>query len=130
MYVTLKVNAAPYAPRSYQCTHTLSYGGQMSQVAVSLTVSVPLSPAIRLNQSALNFTTLQGTNPAPQSFTITDTGNTTLNRVITEDQNGIDFAPNSSRSGSMSPNKSAVITVTPNILQANTGTLPAALTGA
>jgi len=47
---------------------------------------------------------------------------------MTEDQNGIVFAPTSSRSGSLAPNKSAVITVTPNVLQANTGTLAAAIT--
>ncbi len=128
MNVTVSVNAAILRPRSYQGALSFSYGGLTSQVAVSLTVSVPPSAAISLNQSTLNFTTLQGTNPAPQSFTITDTGNATLNWVITEDQNGIDFAPTSSRSGSLAPNKSAVITVTPNVLQANTGTFAAAIT--
>src|SRR5437588_8870794 len=128
MNVTVNVNAAILKPRSYQESLSFSYGGLTSQAAVSLTVSIPPSAAISLNQSALNFTTLQGTNPAPQSFTITNTGNTTLNWVITEDQNGIDFAPASSRSGSLAPNKSAVITVTPNVLQANAGTLAAAIT--
>ena len=128
MNVTVSVNAAILKPRPYQGALSFSYGGLTSQVAVSLTVSVPPSAAISLNQSTLNFTTLQGTNPAPQSFTITNTGNTTLNWVITEDQNGIVFAPTSSRSGSLAPNKSAVITVTPNVLQANAGTLAAAIT--
>src|SRR5438270_3839090 len=128
MNVTVSVNAAILKPRPYQGALSFSYGGLTSQVAVSLTVSASLTAAISLNQSALNFTTLQGTNPAPQSFTITNTGNTTLNWVITEDQNGIVFAPTSSRSGSLAPNRSAVITVTPNILQANAGTLAAAIT--
>ncbi len=128
MNVTVSVNAAILKPRSYQGTLSFSYGGLTSPVAVSLTVSVPSSAAISLNQSTLNFTTLQGTNPAPQSFTITNTGNATLNWVIAEDQNGIDFAPTSSRSGSLAPNKSAVITVTPNVLQSNAGTLAAAIT--
>ena len=128
MNVTVSVNAATLKPRSYQGALSFSYGGLTSQVAVSLTVSIPASAAISLNQSTLNFTTLQGTNPTPQSFTITNTGNVTLNWVITEDQNGIDFAPTSSRSGSLAPNRSAVITVTPNILQANAGTLAAAIT--
>src|SRR3989440_2565687 len=128
MNVTVSVNAAILKPRSYQGALSFSYGGLTSQVAVSLTVSIPPSAAISLNQSALNFTTLQGTNPAPQSFTITNTGNTTLNWVITEDQNGIVIAPTSSRSGSLAPNKTAVITVTPNVLQANAGTLAAAIT--
>jgi len=128
MNVTVSVNAAILKPRSYQGALSFSYGGLTSQVAVSLAVSVSSSAAISLNQSTLNFTALKGTNPAPQSFTITNTGNTTLNWVITEDQNGIVFAPTSSRSGSLAPNKSAVITVTPNVLQASAGTLAAAIT--
>ena len=128
MNVTVSVNAAILKPRPYQGALSFSYGGLTSQVAVSLAVSVSSSAAISLNQSTLNFTALKGTNPAPQSFTITNTGNTTLNWVITEDQNGIVFAPTSSRSGSLAPNKSAVITVTPNVLQASAGTLAAAIT--
>src|SRR5712691_1908870 len=128
MNVTVSVNTAILKPRSYQGALSFSYGGLTSQVAVSLTLSISPSAAISLNQSALNFTTLQGTNPAPQSITITNTGNTTLNWVITEDQNGIVFAPTSSRSGSLAPNKSAVITVTPNVLQGKAGTLAAAIT--
>src|SRR6266567_3951887 len=128
MNVTVNVNVAALTPRSYQGTLTLSYGGQTSQVAVSLTVSVPLSPAIRLNQNALNFSTLQGTNPVPQSFTITDTGNTTLNWVIIEDQNGATFAPISATAGSLAPGRSALITVTPNVLQANAGVLTTTIT--
>jgi len=128
MNVTVSVNTATLKPRSYQGALSFSYGGLTSQVAVSLAVSVSSSAAISLNQSTLNFTALKGTNPAPQSFTITNTGNTTLNWVITEDQNGIVFAPTSSRSGSLAPNKSAVITVTPNVLQASAGTLAAAIT--
>jgi hypothetical protein len=128
MNVTVSVNTAILKPRSYQGALSFSYGGLTSQVAVSLTVSIPPSAAISLNQSTLNFTTLQGTNPAPQSFTITNTGNATLNWLIAEDQNGINFAPTSSRSGGLAPNKSAVITVTPNVLQAKAGTLAAAIT--
>ncbi len=128
MNVTVNVNAAILKPRSYQGALSFSYGGLTSQVAVSLAVSIPPSAVISLNQSAMNFTALQGTNAAPQSFTITNTGNATLNWVITEDQNGIVIAPTSSRSGSLAPNRSAVITVIPNILQANAGTLAAAIT--
>ena len=128
MNVTVSVNVAILNPSSYQGTLTFSYGGLSSPVAVSLTVGASSSAAISLDQGTLNFTTLKGTNPAPQSFTITNTGNATLNWVITEDQNGIVFAPTSSRSGSLPPNRSTVITVTPNVSQANAGLLSATIT--
>lgn len=128
MNVVISVSTAALSPHSYQGTLHFNYGGSTSQVAVSLTESVPPSAAIGLNQNALNFSTLQGTNPASQSFTITDSGNATLNWIITEDQNGTTFAPTSSTSGSLAPNNSAVITVSPNVSQANTGTLTTNIT--
>ena len=97
-------------------------------MAVSLTVSVPPSPAISLNATTLNFSTLKGTNPVPQAFTITNTGNATLNWAISESQNGATFAPTSSITGSLAPTKSTVITVTPTVSQASAGTLTTIIT--
>lgn len=128
MNVTVSINAAILNPQSYQGTLTFSYGGLTSPVPVFLTVGGSSSAVIRLNQNMLNFTTLQGTNPVPQSFTITNSGTATLNWVITEDQNGLVFAPTSSRSGSLAPNRSTVITVAPNVSQANAGVLSTTIT--
>ena len=91
-------------------------------------MSIPLTAVISLNLSRLNFTTLQGTNPAPLSFTLSNTGNATLNWVIAEDQNGAAFAPVSSTTGSLAPNRSTGITVTPNVAQAGAGTLYTTIT--
>ncbi len=127
--VAININAAALTPQSYQGTLTFTYeGGLTKQVPVSLSVSIPPAPAIGLNQSSLNFTTMQGTNPAPLSFTISNTGNATLNWAITEDQNGATFAHLSATSGSLTPQKSASITVTPNAAQANVGTLTTNIT--
>ncbi len=125
---TVSVNIANLKPRSYQGSLTFSYGGATNQVAVSLTVSVPPAAAISLNLRALNFTTIKGQNPAPQSFTITNTGNATLRWSISEDQNGSSFAPVSSTSGSLAPTRSTVITVFPNLAQAGAGNLTTTLT--
>ncbi|MFL5625900.1 MAG: BACON domain-containing protein [Ktedonobacteraceae bacterium] len=125
---TVSVNVANLKPRSYQGSLTFSYGGATNQVAVSLTVSVPPVAAISLNLRALNFTTIKGHNPAPQSFTITNTGNATLNWSISEDQNGASFAPVSATSGSLAPTRSTVITVFPNVAQAGAGNLTTTLT--
>ncbi len=97
-------------------------------MAVSLTVSVPPVAAISLNLRAINFTAIKGTNPAPQSFTITNTGNATLNWSISEDQNGASFAPTSSTSGSVAPTRSTVITIAPNVIQAGAGNLTTTIT--
>jgi hypothetical protein len=125
---TVSVKAVNLQPRSYQGSLTFSYGGQTNQVPVSLTVSVPPAAAISLNLRAINFTTIKGINPAPQSFTITNTGNATLNWSISEDQNGASFAPTSSTSGSVAPTRSAVITVTPNVAGAGAGNLTTTIT--
>ena len=127
--VAININAAALKPQSYQGTLTFTYGGGLTkQVPVSLSVSIPLTAVISLNQSRLNFTTLQGINPAPLSFTIGNTGNATLNWVIAEDQNGATFAPVSSTTGSLAPNRSTSITVNPNVAQAGAGTLSTTLT--
>jgi hypothetical protein len=122
--VAVSIKAAALKPHSYQGMVTITYGvgGQTVQVPVSLSVSIPFVPTLRLNQSALNFTTLLGANPSPQSFTISNTGNATLNWIIAEDQNGATFAPVSSSSGSLAPAKSATITVIPTVAQSGAGT--------
>lgn len=121
--VTVNVNVGTLKPHAYQGMLTFSYGSLTRQVAISLTVSVPPVAAISLTTSTLDFTTIKGTNPGSQTFTCTNTGNAVLNWVITEDQNGVTFASVSSTSGSLAPGKSAVITVTPAVAQANAGTL-------
>lgn len=127
--VAININAAALKPQSYQGTLTFIYGGGLTkQVPVSLSVSTPLTAVISLNLSRLNFTTLQGTNPAPLSFTLSNTGNATLNWAIAEDQNGATFAPVSSTTGSVAPGRSTSITVNPNVAQAGVGTLSTTIT--
>jgi len=96
----------------------------VSPLAATLTVSPPPAtvtvgplpvPAMVVKSNTLAFSTIQGTNPAPQTFTITNTGNAPLNWAITEDGNAAAFAPVSSNRGSLAPDTSAVITVKPNV---------------
>ncbi len=128
--VTVSINVATLKPRSYQGTVTVTYGvsGQTVQIPVSLSVSVSTAPAINLNQSALNFSTLLGLNPSSQAFTIRNTGNAKLNWVISEDQNGASFAPVSSYTGSLVPAQSTTITVTPTVAKASVGNLATHIT--
>jgi Viral BACON domain len=115
--ITVSANSVGLVIGSYQGSLTFSYAGGTPaiQVLVTLTVSPPPLPAIVVKSNALSFSTIQGTNPAPQTFTITNTGNAPLNWAITEDGNAAAFAPVSSNRGNLAPGTSAVITVKPNV---------------
>jgi len=126
--VTVNIDATKLKAGSYQGALIFTYGISTTTVPVSLTVSPPPVPAINLNVSALNFTTIKGTNPTPQAFTLTDSGNATLNWAITEDTNGMTYARVSQTSGSVAPGKNISITVSPNVAQASAGTITAKIT--
>jgi hypothetical protein len=91
-------------------------------------VSNPPTPSIGVSQSALNFSTLLGANPSPQSFSISNTGKGTLNWTIIEDQNGATFAPVSPSSGSLAPGTNTTITISPSVTRASVGTLTTNIT--
>ncbi len=127
--VAVTINVSGLKPQSYQGTLTFTYDGGLTKlVPIALTVSVPPTAAISLSPGTMNFSTLAGTNPGPQTFTIVNTGNATLNWMIAEDQNGATFAPLSATSGSLAPTKSIVITVSPTIGQSGAGVLATNIT--
>ncbi len=115
--ITVSANSAGLAVGSYQGSLTFSYAGGTPaiQVLVTLTISPPPIPAIAVKSNALSFSTIQGTNPAPQTFIITNTGNALLSWAIAEDANAKAFAPASPNHGNLAPGTSAVITVNPNV---------------
>ncbi len=126
--ITVGVDAATLNPHAYQGTLTFKYGGVTTQVTVALTVSIPPAAAISLNRSTLSFTTIKGANPTAQQFTITNSGNATLNWSVAEDQNGKTFVLVSPSSGSLAPMKSTAITISPSVSRANGGALNATIT--
>jgi hypothetical protein len=126
--VSVSVNAASLSPRSYQGTLTFSYNGVSRQIPVSLTVSLPPTPSISVNQSSLNFTTLLNIDPTAQSFAITNTGNAILHWATSESQNGSSFAPLSPASGSLNPAQSATVTIAPTVIGDDAGTLTTTIT--
>lgn len=126
--ISVKINSASLQAGSYQGNLTFSYGTLTKQVAVALTVSTPPTAGIGIQPNVLTFTATAGTNPPPQTFAITDTGNATLNWTLTEDANGATYAPATPTSGSLPPGESVTITVTPNVAQASLGTINATLT--
>jgi len=125
--VTVKITSGSLKAGSYQGTLTFSYGALTKQVAVALTLSTPPAASIGVQTSTLAFTTTEGTDPASQTFTITDTGNATLNWSLTEDASGTTYAPATPASGSLAPGQSQTITVTPNVAQAGPGVINATI---
>jgi hypothetical protein len=83
---------------------------------------------IAVSQGGLSFHAIMGQNPPTQNFTITNTGNASLNWGILEDATARTYTPVSQSSGTLAPAKSIVISVTPSIGQASAGTLNATIT--
>lgn len=127
--ITVNANAAALNSGTYQGTLTFSYaGGPSMQVAVSFTVSPLPVPGLNVRPGTLNFSTIMGTNPAPQSFLITDSWTAPLDWAISEDANGTKYIPLASTHATLYPGKSTTITVQPNVSQAGAGTISAVLT--
>lgn len=81
--ISANVNLTGLAAGTYTTAITIAASGAANTpqvVPVSLTISAPAAtPVISLSATSLAFTgTVGGTNPAPQSFTISNTGSGTL----------------------------------------------------
>lgn len=126
--VTIGVNGAALAPGSYQGIISLTSGSVTKQVSVALVVTTPPVASISVQGAALQFTTFKGTNPTSRTFSVTNTGNTTLNWQETEDGNGATFAPVTPTQGTLAPGKSALLTVSPNVSSDSVGKLQTTIT--
>ena len=127
---TLKVavNSASFKAGAYQGTVVINSGGSSKSIPVSLTLTTPPAAVISLQATSLTFTTAQGNNPLSQDFTITNTGNATLNWTATESGSGATFAPLSLTSGSLTPQTNAVISVAPVVASYTPSTLTSTIT--
>lgn len=127
--ITVNANAAALSAGTYQGTLSFSYNaGPPMQVAISLTVSPLPVPGLSIQPATLNFSTIKGTNPQPQSFLITNSGTAPLDWAISEDTNAAKYIPLASTHATLSPGKSTTISVQPNLSQAGAGTIAAVLT--
>ncbi len=126
--LSITINAAELQPNPYQGLLTFSYGSLTKQMAISLTVSPPPMAAISLKPAVVTLQTIKGTNPGPQTFAITNSGNAILNWAIKEDANGASYAPVTPTSGSVDPGRSATITISPSVAPLGAGTWDAAIT--
>jgi Viral BACON domain len=144
---TVMVNRSNLTPQAYTgyilffqqgTNNPLTLKVTMSVTTLSATVTVSPSPiltagpsplpAIAITTNALTFNTIQGKNPAPQTFTLANPGNAPLNWTITGDANATTLLSISPKSGTVAPGSSVPITVTPNVLTSTAGVINAILT--
>ncbi len=110
---------------SYSGTLNFTYGSASTSVAVSLTDALPPVPGLAVQPGGITFNAIQGQNPLPKSFSISNPGTAPLNWGITEDSSGASYAPVSARQGTLAAGKSTTITVIPSIAQLNASTITA-----
>jgi hypothetical protein len=114
--LTVNVATLNMALGVYQGALSFSYaGGPVQQVAITLNVNPPPQPAMHLSQQTLSFSTNQGFDPPPQSFTIANTGNAPLNWAIHADANGQTYLLLSATSGSLAAGQSVQVSVSPRL---------------
>jgi hypothetical protein len=85
-------------------------------------------PVVVVDTNVLTFKSIQGNNPAPQSFTITNTGNAPLNWAIKEDSNAAAYTHLSITHGNVASGNNVSVTVTPNIAQATASAINGTIT--
>ncbi len=127
--ITASAVTAGLSAGTYSGTLTFTYGAASSSVAVTLAVAPPPVPALAVQPSGgITFNAIQGQNPLPKSFTINNPGTAVLNWGISEDGNGMSYAPVSATRGTLAAGKSTTITVMPSITQLNAAAITAHIT--
>jgi hypothetical protein len=127
--MTVIASSLGLAVGNYQGTLTFSYAGATATpVMVTMIVSPPPVAKLAVTTNNLAFNAIQGQNPQPKSFTISNPGNAPLNWGIIEDASSLAIAPVSPSRGTLAPSGSTMITVTPMISQINAGVVNAIIT--
>lgn len=127
--VTVSALTAGLGAGNYSGTLNFTYGAASTSVVVTLAVTPPPVPGLAVQPSGgITFNSIQGQNPLPKSFSISNPGNAPLNWSITEDGNGASYAPVSAKQGTLAAGKSILITVMPSITQLNAATITAHIT--
>jgi hypothetical protein len=126
--VTVTIDSGALKAGSYRGTLTFTAGSQAKTVALSLSVTEPPAPLISVSLSSLSFTTLKGENPAAQTFTLSNTGNTSLTWGTTVSDANSNWLKVTPAQGSLPAGESARLTVNPTVSTAAVGELRATLT--
>jgi murein DD-endopeptidase MepM/ murein hydrolase activator NlpD len=127
--MSISVNAAGLVAGTYSGTITITAAGTTGSprtVDVSLTVTAPPPPPVLgVSPATFTFTSEQGSTPAGQTLTITNTGSGTLNWSATEP---IPWLVGSPASGSLAAGQSASMSISVNTAGLTAGTYTGTIT--
>ena len=112
----------------YQGTLTFTMGSQQTSLLVTLTLTTPPAAAIAVQSNALTFQTIYGNDPDAQMLAVTNTGNATLRWNATESGDGATFLPLLTTSGSLAPQGSVLLEISPAVSTYKPQTLQTTLT--
>ena len=130
--ISASVNLTGLAAGTYTAAITVTASGATNTpqiIPVSLTVAAPTAiPAIGLSTTSLAFTgTAGGTNPANQSFTVSNTGSGTLTWTASDNAAWLTLSP---ASGTNTGTVTATVNLTGLAAGTYSGTITTAATGA
>jgi hypothetical protein len=117
--LTVKIQS-PLSAGAYQGTLNFTGQGLQRQLAISCTVT---APPIQMQTNALHFSASKGINPATQSLSMTNTGNTSLNWLVALDSGAPAFLTISPLSGTIAPGQKISLLVNADIVNAAVGKL-------
>jgi hypothetical protein len=124
--ITVSVDAAALSTGTHNAAITITASGaQNGPVTVPVTVVISTAPAISVNTNSFNFVALLGgTDPASQSFTITNSGGGTLNWSVSDNATWLSLNP----TGGSSSGQPGTVTVSVSIAGLNAGSYSAVIT--
>jgi len=124
--ITVSVDTAALGTGTHNAAITITASGaQSSPVTVPVTVVISTAPAISVNTNSFNFVALLGgTDPASQSFTITNSGGGTLNWSVSGSAAWLSLNP----TGGSSSGQPGTVTVSASIAGLNAGSHSAVIT--
>ncbi len=126
--VTVNVSTTGLKAQVYQGTLTFTMGNQLTTLLVTLTLTTPPAAAITVQSNALTFQTTYGNDPPAQMLAVTNTGNAVLNWNATESGDGATSVSLSTMNGSLSPQESTLLEISPTVSTHKAGTLQTTLT--
>ena len=126
--ITVSLSTQQLKQGAYQGILTFAAGNLTQQVAVSLTIKAPPSPAISVLPTQLTVNAFKGINPTTQTVAVTNPGNAALNWIATVDGSGASSISVTPSQGILAAGQSTNITVSLSARSANVGTLTATIT--
>lgn len=125
--LAMNIDATALSPGAYQGTLTFSAAKQSWQISIALTVVPPAQAVISVSSAPITFTVGRGQAPTVHVLTLQNTGQVPLDWQASEEGDGASFLAVAPAQGTLNPGESITLKVTPNVTNAQPGTLTTAI---